>query len=339
MWDPAVAKPDGMTTHKFRTALDRQISYIRAPAKGTSRGNVILTTGYGDSYLFYYESIKRFQDLGYEVWAFDWSGQGLSERYNTPDPDIVEDNSIPNHVRDLKDFTQKVVRQKSDKSIVYASHSLGGHVGMLALKQSPQLFDSAIFITPMLDLDTHLVPRKTVKTLTQWGVKLGLKNRQIPSLENALRKFTGQAANDNAAQYAPSEKNIRSRTLEHLRNKAPEAAVKLPTYGWLSNVFTSAERMQRQKWFHSINIPALFITAGRDGIVDNTPTFKAAKEMPNATHRHYHTAEHAIFSAGDEVYNSMWDTVGNYLHSLPVDGGPEKKQGEKQDFCPKCPNS
>ncbi|MAQ70964.1 MAG: hypothetical protein CL565_02100 [Alphaproteobacteria bacterium] len=338
MWDPVVNKPDGMTTHKFKTALKRNISYIHAPSLGPPKGNVIFGTGYGDSYLFHYETIKRFQEMGYTVWAFDWSGQGLSERYNTPDPDIVEDNSIPNHIMDLKDFTNKVVRQDNSDPVIYASHSMGGHIGMHVLKQSPKLFDSAVFITPLLDLDTHLAPRKTIKTLTQWGIRLGLKNKQIPSLENTFRKLTGQAANDNAGQYTSSRNNMRSLTLEYLRNQTPEAAVKLPTYGWLSNIFMSAEQMHKQNWFQTIQTPVLFITAGRDGIVDNTPTFKAAKEMPNATHRHYHIAEHAIFSASDDLYNSMWQTVDSYLSALNANSHFEKKRGEKKDFCPKCPN-
>ncbi|MEJ1938649.1 alpha/beta hydrolase, partial [Nostoc sp. NIES-2111] len=77
--------PDGARTRLVETADGVMLRAAGFPARGRARGTVLLLQGRGDQIEKYFEVVDDLRARGFGVLAFDWRGQGGSQRL-LPDP-------------------------------------------------------------------------------------------------------------------------------------------------------------------------------------------------------------------------------------------------------------
>jgi len=126
-----------------------------AAANNTPRkGVVVFFSGRTE---FIEKNIYTYRDLrnrGYDIWTFDWRGQGLSTRQVKTKPHLGHIDHFNTFVADAEQFINEIVqldRYASEAKILMA-HSMGGAIATLYLQKHQQTFDVAVFSAPMLGL-------------------------------------------------------------------------------------------------------------------------------------------------------------------------------------------
>src|SRR5579859_1726679 len=72
--------PAGAVTGMLRTPDGTAVRYARWPAERRERGTACLLQGRAEFIEKYFEVVQELRSRGLSVIAFDWRGQGLSDR-------------------------------------------------------------------------------------------------------------------------------------------------------------------------------------------------------------------------------------------------------------------
>ena len=333
-WDAAAIPPNKWRGSLYFTSdTGHKIRYGHAPAQGQTIGSVVLTHGYGEHIDIYFETIKNYQKMGYEVFAMDWHGHGKSEHANKENHKRSSSQGMQRHADDLNSFIEDVVtpqRHPDSKSLIMSTNSMGGHAGLLYLKDHDDVFDAAIMSTPMFDITRMGLP-KAITPVLRWAFnaasKIGLKNVPIPtggSISKKLERFA-QPPTD-TKQTDLSGLNIRSYIADLVRAFHPKAQIGEPTVGWIASVYNSVHKAMQPDFLKSIKTPVLIGTAGKDDLVDNEALDKAVKYMPNAEQLFLPSATHVLWLEPDENHNRWWDAIDDFLErrtKSPKPGTPD----------------
>jgi len=110
---------------------------------------------------FIERNIYTYQDLiklGYEVWAFDWRGQGFSVRQKKK-TDLLKKqmhyiSTFDTYVNDAEQLIDQVIHlaEYQGKPKILLAHSMGGQIGLRYLMKNPRVFDKAVMTSPLLRL-------------------------------------------------------------------------------------------------------------------------------------------------------------------------------------------
>lgn len=312
--------PQGWQSGAFRNDENRSIYYAKAGANGPKIGTVVFTTGYGDSINFHYDAIRNFQDRGYDVYAMDWIGQGLSDREN---PNRVQDSNdrlMTRHMNDLHKFVTDVVPH--DKQPLYlATHSMGGHVGMMYLKNHPETFDRAILAAPLLDLNTSFLPRSAFKGIVNAANALGLGDNPLPNWRNLINRAAATSDSMRELTAHPEQLTVSQEASEKIRQMLKPVEVDLPSWLWIKRTYSSLDDMRDPSYFKNIQTPTLLIAAGRDELVSNKAIHAAAEAMPHGQALDLPTAVHGIWNSNAKNHETLWKEIDGFIE----DGAPEVK--------------
>lgn len=149
------------------------------PPSGKRTGVIVHFNGRTE---FIEKNIYTYKDLlerGFEIWAFDWRGQGFSERLikgkkekqkhniNTFDTYLTDASYFIDHVAHIKEATGKKV---------LLAHSMGGQIALRYLLEHPDTFKYAVLSSPLLKLPVKVG---------------GVPIERIASIVNIGKRFTG----------------------------------------------------------------------------------------------------------------------------------------------------
>ena len=144
--------PVGGSSAVIETEDGIKLRFAHWPAKGKRRGAILLAQGRTEYIEKAYEWIKEFRSRGLHVAAFDFRGQGLSERL------------LPNRRRGyVKDFAQFQLDYDAayaafrgivgaNVPMVVCGHSMGGLATTRFLSRRQSELAGAILSAPMLGL-------------------------------------------------------------------------------------------------------------------------------------------------------------------------------------------
>lgn len=303
----------------FTSLLGRNIRYGRAPASGVRKGTVVLTHGYGEAIDIYYEVIRKYQEKGYDVFAMDWQGFGLSERDDPGRPQHPSAKGLLRHVYDLHHFVTEVVDPQRDKKVplVMSTHSMGGHIGLLYLRKFPGMFDGAVMSAPMFDIYRLGLPRlfrPVLRLAFNAASKMGLRDAPVPRGHEILRKLSylyGGLRGLTSCQLS-----LREKWGYMMDTVFPSATVAPPTFGWLAAAFNTILPSTEDSFLKSIDTPVLIGSAGREDLVDNRAHTRAAQMMPRAQHVTIKESRHGLWFGADETFDEWWNHVSSFLDTV-----------------------
>ena len=325
-FDKAAIPPPGWRDDLyFYNAARQKIRYGFAPAQTSDkRGAMVLTLGYGEHIDLYHEAIKRYQDMGYDVWAMDWDGQGKSGRANPDAPLKPHADGMRRHVRDLDFFVRNVVQKDRDSPLILTANSMGGHVGLLYLKEHPGVFTAAVLSAPMFDIYrvglSHPF-RPVLKFIFNAACKLGFAEAHAPGGQGMLEKI-GRISR-RLRGFPEKPENVREAWNRTLREKHPDAALGRPTFAWLVAAYETIEVSMSRAFLKSIRTPVLIASAEYDDLVANDSHKHAAKELPDARHVTIKGAEHGLWFEDDDRYEALWGHISDFLDAKnPPAPGP-----------------
>lgn len=291
-----------ITTGELAVSPEITLAYM-AVTHPSHKRTLVLSNGRVESYLKYQEVIYDCYRQGYNVYALDHRGQGLSSRL-TLNPHKGHVEHFDDYIDDFEKFIEQVVlpAQAQDSPLFLLGHSMGCAISSLYVARNPHTFSAAAFSAPM------------------YGIRLPAPKPAILWLATWLDKFR----RDGEPNYVPGgcnyrqvafEKNelthcqIRYRRYQQLYNERPELQLGSPTNRWLTESIKAAEYCVNSVK-HS-TVPMLILQADEDTIVDNTAQDRAIGE--NAQRVIVHGARHEILFESDNIRNHALNSLFDFF--------------------------
>ncbi|MFP4158794.1 MAG: alpha/beta fold hydrolase [Desulfosalsimonas sp.] len=293
--------------HYFRTSDGLSIRYALWRSAGdTSAGSILYLPGRAEFMEKNLDVFERLCSRGLDVYALDWRGQGLSDR-------IIE-NRYKGYVRDYSDFlsdlnlfVQSFYLPAAVSPRFVLGHSMGGNIGLRYLHDNPGVFDRAVLVSPMFDINTFPFPGRLARRLTRAAVRKGLAERYIPG----------------AGDFNPAAKHFRSnpltsdyeRFMYEIREieKNPYLALGGVTYQWLAASFDSIDVIKTPGYAEAVSTPVLVVSGGRDPIVSRKAHRRICRRLPDCRLLELRGARHEILKEADRFQGLFWREFDSFI--------------------------
>ena len=264
------------------------------PAGTTPRGKLLFANGRGDFIEKYLESYAWWHDAGWDVTAFDWRNQGLSQR----EP-LVRCTSFDPMIDDLAALIADWRGQKSgpggEGPHVAIGHSMGGHLLLRTLADRQPALDAAVLVAPMLMVNSAPVPPWIAPQFTDLMCLTGWRDQPIwrapikPAPAGSPRQHFLTGSVDRYADEIW--------WWEH----EPAFKGRIPTWGWMRAAYRSAASAFTPRKLGAVATPILILAAAQDRLVSGTAIRRAAALLPRAKLKIYPDAAHEILREADPV--------------------------------------
>ncbi len=285
------------------------------PAQNESKSetrNIVLLTGRASFMERFDEVIQKLTSQDFNVWSFDWRGQGLSSRplENHQKGHI---DSYDTYLKDLDQFMTQVVQPRTQNLYMILAQSMGAHIALRYLENNPQnIFSGAMLISPMLDIRTGWYPRFFVRFLSSFCTKFGFQENFVlghGKYDPALEPFEGNYYTQDPIRY---------KTYIETQNHYAALMVGGPTYGWLDATLRSVQSLISPTKIQNIEIPIWLIESGNDQVVDNRLIAYVLKFLKFGFHRKYHQARHQIFLETDDILTQFWQDFKVFAEQIYI---------------------
>lgn len=279
-------------------------------ARGAARGTVLLMTGRSEFIEKYYPAIEGFLSLGLRVAAFDWRGQGLSDR-------LIE-NRLPGYIddfesyqRDLDTLLAEIGRRGWGARVVLVGHSMGGCAILRRMARAERDFHAAILTAPMLGLRFPTLAAPALRalswSLSHWRVGKWRVSPRSPRTA-ADWPFEGNVLTNNRAEFERYAALVR----DH-----PRLALGGVTWGWLAAAFREM-RFLRRLPPGTVDVPTLLFSAGDERLVSNDAIDAFAAREPRVEHIRLADCRHEPFVELPPVQAVLWREIGGFLDRVLV---------------------
>jgi lysophospholipase len=302
-----IAEESKFSTGDFLTTDDqRSLRYgiWRIPEE-QRKGSVLLLAGRSEFLEKYSETIGELNQKGFEVYSFDWRGQGLSDRMvSNRHKGFIDNYQV--YLNDLNLFYNKIVMPECGRPLIIIAHSMGGHIALRFLHDCPETADMAVLTSPMIDIFNSNLSRWLISLLTRIAVKSGFSHAYtIGAGDYTDGKFNGNQLTSDPVRFVDAIKAI---------EKNPDLALGGITYGWLSATLASIDILNRPEYAAKITTPILMISAGEDRIVSIKAQKKISSWLPNCRFVEIPESRHEIFKETDAVRSVVWREFERFTH-------------------------
>ena len=267
-----------------------------------TKGTILLQQGHNEFIEKYYETIKEFLDKNYSVIAFDWRGQGLSER-TTSFTERAFIKSFKRHDQDLKYILEKVVNKYFQKPIIGIGHSMGGCLMLSAFYNHPKIFEKGILSAPMLGFKNEKFLRTASSIMNifkkDYDYLIGSKPNMGIETPFEINDLT-------------SDINRYERALKLVRKK-PELRLWGITNSFAKAVNARFKIIRQKGWAETINTKILIINSLNDRVVDANKTIIMSKRLKNNKLISFQECEHEVFMEKDIHRKKMWEEIDYFL--------------------------
>lgn len=177
----------------MKTTENKGLYYELYPQEN-AKGTIVVSYGFTESCLKYYELLYYFYREGYQVAIMDHRGHGRSMR-EVEDMTVVHIELFSRYVKDLHHFVEKKVKPMADGKPLYLfAHSMGGCIGTFYLEQYPDDFKRAVLTAPMLGVKLGGCPAWAARALCDMEVFRGkVRSGCLPSRRLTRRSLLRSA--------------------------------------------------------------------------------------------------------------------------------------------------
>ncbi|MBW2604177.1 MAG: alpha/beta hydrolase [Deltaproteobacteria bacterium] len=303
-----MAKENTFSPYDFMTTPDhRSLRYgTWYSPKETQKGSILLLNGRKEFMEKYSETIEELNHEGFNVYSFDWRGQGLSSRMlANRHKGFIDDYDV--YLSDLDMFVTKIVKPESVHPLIIIAHSMGGHIALRFMHDHPDVANMAVLSSPMVDIFGSILSRGLVKLITRIAIKTGFGHSYtIASGDYTDEKFKGNRLTSDPVRFTDAKKAIA---------KNPDLALGGVTYGWLSATLKSTDILSQPGFAAKITTPILMVIAGDDKIVSIKAQKKLCTMLPNCKLKEIPDARHEIFKETDAVRSIFWHEFSGFTHA------------------------
>ncbi|MGO4736074.1 alpha/beta hydrolase [Bosea sp. 2KB_26] len=284
------------------------------------RGTVVVIQGRAEFIERYSETIAELRRRGFHVLAFDWRGQGGSQRFVS--------RERKGHVGRLRHYETDLALAMAEMQArlpppyFVLAHSMGAALCLDAARRNALPVSRLVALAPMLGLSMVERPRAAsyLASVLYW---LGLGSAFVPGGGDtaiATKPFQGNRLTNDPVRYA--------------RNAALSAAARHlsigdPTVGWVRTAFRLMNRLAAPSAPLEVRVPTLVIAAGRDPVVSTPAIERFAARLKTGSALILPTARHEILMETDAVRAQFWAAFDAFVPGEVIAGaGSAGEQGE-----------
>jgi lysophospholipase len=266
---------------------------------GPVRGSVVLLHGRNEFLEKYLETIGDLNRKGYDVYSFDWRGQGLSQRL-LPDRLKGHIKNYACYLQDLEDFFTQIMPPQAVRPLVFLAHSMGAQIALRFLHDHSGMVERAILTAPLIDIKTGIYPRWLVKSLTWLALKTGFARAFVPEVTNRnslKRNFEGNLLTSDPERFLVEKMAV---------TRNPDLALGGLTFGWLAATLTSTSFIMQTEYLQQIRTPIVIVNGGLDRVVSGRAQKVVCARMPNCRLVVIDRARHEILMETDRIRSEFW---------------------------------
>ena len=245
-----VETPDG-----FRLRYARFTTTVRP-----SRGTVVIAQGRAESIEKYFETITDLQSRGFGVLAFDWRGQGGSDRVH-PDPRRGHIGSFGEYAIDLDAVMTQVALPDCRGPFFLLAHSMGALASLVAGPRVNSRFRRMVLCAPFLRFGSAFpLTQPTLAGLAATFSWFGLSGiHATTSRTRDARSFIGNTLTSDQQRFARNEALVA---------KEPRLGLAGPTVGWIHASTVAMREVWSPELMARHRTPTLLVAAGADTLAD-----------------------------------------------------------------------
>jgi len=273
---------------------------------GHVHGSVVLLHGRNEFLEKYLETIGDLNRKGFDVYSFDWRGQGLSQRL-LPDRLKGHVKNYACYSQDLEDFFTQILPPDAVRPFVFLAHSMGAHMALRFLYDYPGMVDRAILTAPMIDIKHGFYPRWLVKSLTWLALRTGFGGAFVPEAKNRnslKRTFEGNLLTSDPERFLVEKKAV-------VRN--PDLALGGLTFGWLASTLASTSFIMQTNYLEQIRTPIVIVSGGLDRVVSAGAQEAICARMPDCRLVVIDQARHEILMETDRIRSEFWEIFDAFV--------------------------
>ena len=294
-----------MTSGYIESYDGRQLYYEQYLSK-QHKAHIAIAHGYTDGCYKFRESIYYFLQAGYSVSIVDHRGHGYSYRQQT-DLSKVTIGDFDEYLKDYRIFLEKKVRpvMQSDEKLYMYAHSMGGCIAALLMEEEPKLFDAAVLIAPMMEIQYGGLPENTALSITRAANLIGRREKYI----------MGSGAFDGTYDYEHSSIGSEARYayLHDIQLHNPNYQTYGGTYAWLTAAVKATQRLLKNADRYCT--PTLLFQAEKDTTVGASGQNKFARKAHNVQLIQVKGAKHSIQLAPNEIMVPFMNEVLDFYES------------------------
>ncbi|MGB0935126.1 MAG: alpha/beta hydrolase [Alphaproteobacteria bacterium] len=273
---------------------------------GKSKGNVLLLLGLSEFIEECAENIHDLLDRGYNVYTFEWRGQGLSDRH-VDEAWKIHLESFDEYLIDLNSFLDQVFPTKSKLPAIMIGQCLGGHVGLRYLQENQSIFSRAIFLAPFVKSCLPVWVQHLINPLVSAWVSLG-HGKNVVFTEGMGKK---SMFSELRSQYTSCRLRLK-RYIRLVRQK-PELLNQVKTYSYIKAFFKSQLMLLDRKRLEAINTPVLIVSAEKEYFTDKYAQKQTAKLLPKGQYLELDDSLHDILYERDEIRDTFWLAMTKFV--------------------------
>jgi lysophospholipase len=276
----------------------------RPTARKGPKGTVVVMGGRAEFIERYSEVIIELRRRGFHVVAFDWRGQGGSDRSTG--------NARKGHVRRFPDYLLDIdtvmtgIMPKMPKPWFGLAHSMGAALCLEAARVGRLPLSRLVALAPMIGLSMVVRPRLAQVSAFLLD-KLFLGKSFVPGggeTSIATKPFAGNRLTGDAARYARNA---------DLSAQRPELAVGDPTIRWVQEAFAFMKHMSDPATPLDIRLPTLVIAAGADPVVSTPAVERFAARLKTGLALVLPGSRHEILHETDDIRAKFWAAFDAFI--------------------------
>lgn len=275
---------------------------------GPPRGTVVILPGRVEFIEKYAtEVVDDLLRRGFAVVAFDWRGQGLSDR-PLADHDKGHVDHFETYLADLRLFLDSVVAPEAPRPILALCHSMGGHLFLRSLALHGNApFTAGVVTAPMTAL-TQQTMLRSVLCFTP----------PLRAIDECYLYGTGPF---NPARY-PFKGNVLTHDERRFRFTAqwfasdPRLALGGPTLGWCRQALRSMAVGSAPGVLERIDLPLLLVSAADDTLVNPASHGPVAARLRHGKLVTIAGARHEVLMETDDVRARFWEAFDRLAEEI-----------------------
>ena len=284
----------------MKTTENKGLYYELYPQEN-AKGTIVVSYGFTESCLKYYELLYYFYREGYQAAIMDHRGHGRSMR-EVEDMTVVHVELFSRYVKDLHHFVEKKVKPMADGKPLYLfAHSMGGCIGTFYLEQYPDDFKRAVLTAPMLGVKLGGCPAWAARVLCDMEVFRG---------KGTERLFT-QSAFDPDESFEECSASSEARHAWYMKKRREDENYQTSSgsYYWGKEAINAGEFVVSRKQAEKVKASVLLFQAEYDSLVKPEPQDRFISRIADGRLVFVPGVRHEIYRAPNEVLQPYLEEI------------------------------